>query len=1017
MHSIASVRSAGGAASYFAKDDYYTAEHSSEATGWAGKGAEALGLSGEVQKEDFENILNGKLPDGTLVNQTANRRTGIDLTFSMPKSASVMAYIAGDKRILEAHMTAVKATMGWVEKNMAEARDYSRNKNGEPVRTGNLVYALFEHDTSRKLDPQGHIHVIVAAITKTAAGKWQGLWNGELWKNNTTIGSAYHAAFRQELAKLGYETQITGKHGQFEIKGVPKEVIQEFSKRREEIVEKAKEIGVSSPQARNQVVINTRDAKLAVDDRSKLGESWIARSVGLGFDGKAVLAEAIARSGGNAVDRDRPLGAMGKVAQVVAEVSSALKDYLRPSDPLTTNGVARAGLTRSELRTELAVASAVRIVGQREAAFELSAIYKAALNLGVAGVTIEGVEKRVSALMESGQLIKGASERLDGVFTHVTTPEHVAQERQLLAGIDKAREASAPIVAGSEVAERLKAMTGEHELTGEQLAAATLALSTSDRIVVIQGVAGAGKTTLVQSIKELAGQEGRETVGLAFANKMVGMLRNEAKIESQTVSSFVNAHLRGALAGSGPAFDASSAALAGKVVVLDESSLVSNEAMNNLVTIANNLKIDRLVMIGDFKQLQSIDAGKAFQFVQSYQPAMAKLDISQRQKTEHMQQVAALSRAGNFREAFDVLGDRVQSHGNEYLEKAAEKWLSLPAAERDGTAIYASGRAARTTLNRLVQEGLKQEGTIKGPGLSITTLQQVNAAREEMRYVQSYSAGQVLEVARNSPEVSLARGRYEVLGSDSKGRVVVRNDRGNEIRFDPQRIRPDDKRDSLKLYEKMDTTLHEGDKIRWTDNDKSRNLDNSDHARVISVSDSGVKIENSKGEVLELQHGDKMLERLGLSYAINMHQAQGMTTDKGIGAMHSSEQNLATQRLTYVMLTRVRFDIEIFTNDKDQVLRTITHNAGDKPSALETTGERPSDTSRGLDTSKAGSFNPTIPPDILLGAEAKAAFPTHGLDPPAPAKAATTPAAGQGASMPPPTKEVDLPERNIERSR
>ncbi|WP_103727491.1 MobF family relaxase [Novosphingobium sp. HII-3] len=1007
MHSIASVRSAGGAASYFAKDDYYTAEHSAEATGWAGKGAEALGLSGAVAKEDFENILNGKLPDGTLVNQTAKRTTGIDMTFSMPKSASVMAYIAGDKRILEAHMTGVKATMTWVEKTMAEARDYSRSKTGEPVRTGNLVYALFEHDTSRKLDPQGHIHVVVAAITRTAAGKWQALRNHELWRNNTTIGSAYHAAFRQELAKLGYETQMSGKHGAFEIKGVPKEVMQELSKRREEIVDKANEIGISTPQGRDRVVVNTRDAKLEVEDRAKLGETWVARSAALGFDGKALLAEALGRSG-MANDRDRPIGLSRKLQNVIANVRDVIGEYLRPSDSLTTQGLARVALTPGQLRTEMAVGSAVRILGQREAAFSLTDIYKTALNLGLAGVNIEGVEKRVSALMESGQLIKGATERLDGAFTHVTTPEHVGQERQLLAGIDKGREASTPIVAGADVAERLKATTGEHQLNGEQLAAATLALSTSDRIAVIQGIAGAGKTTLIHSIKELAAQEGRETIGLAFANKMVGMLRDEAKIESQTVSSFVNAHLRGALAGRGPAFDASSAALAGKVIVLDESSLVANDAMNNLVTIANSLKVDRLVMIGDFKQLQSIDAGKAFQLVQSHQPAMAKLDISQRQKTEHMQQVAALSRAGHFREAFDVLGDRVQAHGNDYLEKAAEKWLSLPAEDRDGTAIYSSGRAARTTLNRLVQEGLKQEGTIKGEGVQLTTLQQVNTTREEMRYLQTYSAGQVLDVARNSPEVSLARGRYEVLGSDAKGRVIVRNERGTQISFDPQRVHPDDKKDALKLYEKMDTTLHEGDKIRWTDTDKTRNLDNSDQAKVLSVSEHGVKIENSRGEVFELQQGDKMLERLGLSYAINMHQAQGMTTDRGIGAMHSAEQNLATQRLTYVMLTRVRFDIEIFTNDRDQVLQTITHNPGDKPSALETIGEKRIDTGRSLDTSNAGLFNPTIPSDILLGASVKAGFPTHGVDPPTPAK---------DAAMPPPAKEVDLPERNIERSR
>jgi len=206
----------------------------------------------------------------------------------------------------------------------------------------------------------------------------------------------------------------------------------------------------------------------------------------------------------------------------------------------------------------------------------------------------------------------------------------------------------------------------------------------------------------------------------------------------------------------------------------------------------------------------------------------------------------------------------------------------------------------------------------------------------------------------------------------------------------------------------MDTTLHEGDKIRWTANDKQRGLDNSDLARVLSITENGVKIENARGEIHELRHGDKMLERLGLSYAINMHQAQGMTTDKGIGVMHSAEQNLATQRLTYVMLTRVRFDIEIFTNDRDQVLQTITHNPGDKPSALETSGEKRIDTGRTLDPAKAGTFSPTIPAGILVGTAAKAAFPTPGIDTPAPAKEPT---------MPMPAKEVDLPERNIERSR
>lgn len=205
MLSVASVKSASGAANYFAKDDYYTAEHSSEATVWGGLGAAEVGLKGEVTKEAFEKILNGELPSGEKVGQVQNRQSGVDLTFSMPKSASVLAYVFGDERVLAAHMTAVKNTMTWVEQKFAEGRTYERTKSGEPVRTGNLVYAMFQHDTSRALDPQGHIHVLVANMTKMANGAWQALHNGQLWKNNTTIGAAYHAQFRAELAKLGYE--------------------------------------------------------------------------------------------------------------------------------------------------------------------------------------------------------------------------------------------------------------------------------------------------------------------------------------------------------------------------------------------------------------------------------------------------------------------------------------------------------------------------------------------------------------------------------------------------------------------------------------------------------------------------------------------------------------------------------------------------------------------------------------------------------------------------------------------
>ena len=132
MHSIASVRSSSGAADYFANDNYYTADEHAEAGVWGGEGARALGLEGQVERDQFEAILNGRLPNGEMVGQVEGRRLGLDLTFSMPKSASILALVSGDKRILDVHLAAVKSTMTQlVEKQFAESRNYDRSRSGE----------------------------------------------------------------------------------------------------------------------------------------------------------------------------------------------------------------------------------------------------------------------------------------------------------------------------------------------------------------------------------------------------------------------------------------------------------------------------------------------------------------------------------------------------------------------------------------------------------------------------------------------------------------------------------------------------------------------------------------------------------------------------------------------------------------------------------------------------------------------------------------------------------------------
>jgi conjugative relaxase-like TrwC/TraI family protein len=1001
MLSVASVKSASGAAEYFAKDDKHPADYyvgddgsggaggeggpgggsgeggagkggdtgrsgaaNTERTGWEGKGAELLGLSGEVTKDAFEKILNGELPNGDKIGQVQNRQSGIDLTFSMPKSASILALVSGDQRILTAHWNAVRETMSWVEGKFAEGRTYERTKSGEPVRTGNLVYAMFAHDTSRALDPQGHIHVVIANLTRMANGAWQALHNGQLWKNNAVIGAAYHAAFREKLAELGYQTRITGKHGQFEINGVPKEAIDEFSKRRAEILARSEKLGLTSTESLRSITKNSRDPKLNVEDRDKLAAEWRERAAAIGFDGKQVIDDAKARAGQKGTDH-LPTTAE-RVRETISNIVSAIGEVFRPQDPLVSQGLERLRLSPDALRTQAAVASAIRILEQREAAFPSAQITKTALDLGLKGVTAEKADARVEQLLESAKLIPGQSNRIDGAIIHVTTPQALATESLILAQIDKGRGAATPIVAPDAAVERINAVSGDKQLNTGQMAAAVLGLSSTDRIVAVQGVAGAGKSTMIAALARVAEQEGHKVLGLAFQNKMVGDLRDGAGIEAQTVSSFVNTYAKSALAGTGERYEAARGELKGTVLVLDEASMVGSEPMKHLVGIANTLGVEKLIMIGDRQQLSSIDAGKAFAMAQADGIAMVRMDENLRQRTDQLRMIAALANRGEVRGALEVMGDKLKA-SPDHIKSAADQWLALPKDERERTMVFASGRDARSELNQRIQAGLGAEGTLGEESITLSVLERVNSTREELRYPQTYRAGQTLEVARAVSEIGLRRGSYEVLGIDAKGRVELKVG-SRTVRFDPQKIDPLDKRDALGLTQRTAVKIHENDQIRWTANDKDRGLYNAALAQVTGVSKDGISVKTPDDQTHQLKRGDPMLERLGLAYALNMHMAQGVTTDKAIAVMSGSESNLSNQRLFNVTVTRVRDDLTLHTDNKDRLISAIERNEGNKTSALETVGrleiDGPRDSGAGMRRADK-TFNPKVPADLV----------------------------------------------------
>ena len=260
-------------------------------------------------------------------------------------------------------------------------------------------------------------------------------------------------------------------------------------------------------------------------------------------------------------------------------------------------------------------------------------------------------------------------------------------------------------------------------------------------------------------------------------------------------------------------------------------------------------------------------------------------------------------------------------------------------------------------------------------------------------------------------DVGIAAGRYDVVRIVRSGKVELADGR-RRIRFDPLKLSPTEQRDRLQLAEKKSLALREGDRIRWTANDKARGLFNSALARVATVESGAIVVETADRQQLRLAEGDPMLSRLDLAYSLNMHMAQGITTDKAITVMSSHERHLSNQRLFNVAVTRVRDALTMIVDDKEKLSRQLDMNPGNKTSALETLGRIDIDGRRG--SAPEAPFDPG-PIDGLGLPDIPAA---GGELPPLPAGPATE-GAGNGKTPDAPDKSgrsdtlPPLPERSL----
>ena len=963
MLSIGALASASQGASYYERDGYYAKddpEHR-EASAWAGKGAEELGLTGPVDPDTFRAVLEGRVPDGS-GRQLGKRgrdgeilhRPGRDLTFSAPKSVSIAALVGGDGRIVEAHDRAVAATLAWVEKHAAETRMKSPD-TGQMARVGNqkIVAGTFRHDTSRNLDPQLHTHAVLANMVRGGDGKWRTMANEGLYAKQKLIGMLYRNELAAGLSALGYGIEKIHADGRFEIAGVPREAIAAFSTRRAEIeaAMEARGLGVSAdnPRLAERAALMTRAAKRDID-RRELGGVWRHQAADLGFDAPGLVAEAVEKSVSperETADRARN-GIGGASPSAVSERSAGptRQAELRLDGPAPAPGRDAAAEAAPPSPAAEAVGWALAHLSERQAAFARADLYAAALAHAPGAVAIDEAEREVAALEKAGTL---HAVDLPGAEDSLATERTAAEERETVALMQAGAGRGRAPIRGWQVQGHLS----RGPLTAGQKDAVKLILSGSQRTVGVQGYAGTGKTTMLNRARTLAEKKGWRMIGLAPSASAAGTLATEAGIPTETLQRFLarNAGVaEGRLTRKGA--KEMRAAFAKTILVVDEGSLASTVQARDLLRIANELRIPRVVLVGDAKQLDAVDAGKPFAQLQAAGMQTAVMDEIMRQRDPALKEAVEASLKGDIARAFEKLGDNVAEVKPDNLAGAvAARWLRLSKENRENTGVMAPSHELRQQINGHVRERLAREGRLHGPAMQSERLVSKGYTNAEKALAANYSPGDVVAFHRPYRRIGVEKGdERAVIGVDHRSREVLLDDRhGGRVAWKPREI--GGRRGGSEVYKVEEIELRAGDRIRWTRNDAGLGLVNSRTAEVLKVANGRVTFRLEDGKTLELGKGDPQLRHLDHAWASTVHAFQGRTVDRVIAAMEARHKHLTTQKSFYVEISRARDRAELVTDDARALREQLEAVTGARIAALEAIGE----TARGEPGKAAGT--------------------------------------------------------------
>jgi ATP-dependent exoDNAse (exonuclease V) alpha subunit len=441
-------------------------------------------------------------------------------------------------------------------------------------------------------------------------------------------------------------------------------------------------------------------------------------------------------------------------------------------------------------------------------------------------------------------------------------------------------------------------------------------LSSRDQVVGVEGTAGAGKTTSLAAIRKGAERQGYQVEGLAPTSRAAQQLE-DAGIRSNTLQH----HL---------ARPDTNSSEQRHLYVVDESGLASTRQVNDFLHRLQDQ--DRVLLVGDTRQHQGVEAGRPFQQLQEAGMHTAHLDEIIRQKDPALKHAVEQLAHGQVQEAIESLRQQGRVHGvadrQERIGAIARDYIEHP----ERTLVVSPDNRSRQEINERIHHDLQSIGRVDDQGQRSTVL----VPRQEMtgadrQWAAQYVPGDIVRYSRGSDAVGVQAGEYvRVAGSDRKQNLLtVERDNGQRLTYDPHRLH------GVSVYREAERDFSAGDRVQFTAPYREEHIANRQLGTVERMDAEGnLQIRLDSGR--DVQFNIHEHPHLDYGYAVTSHSSQGATADRVLVHVDSEQahEKLINSRLAYVSVSRGRYDAQIYTNDAGKLGEELSREVS-KQSALD----------------------------------------------------------------------------------